>query len=371
LNLSPKERAFENKFRKNLTSWRSNTPWPGIVFCALLTISAFYIHRLPYHPFSAVLLALLLGMLVRNLFPATAHLKPGVDVVIKRLLPMGIILLGAGLDFYDLLLLGLHVLFGVIILIGVIVIATRYIARYFNVGDKLAMLIGLGTAICGSSAIIAAAPVIESDERDIAISIATVNLLGVVSMLAFPVIGTMLLLSPEVYGVWCGLSIHATPQVIAAGFTHHLDGQRAGEVATIVKLTRISLLGPAVFCAGLAYASKRRKEAVYIGHEVNYRKLLPSFVIFFLAMASLRTIGFLPEITFHMSERFVFGQGDHTLNLADFLGNSGKWIITGAMAGVGLITEFRGMKTGGISPLLLGFVATVLISILGLVYAVL
>jgi uncharacterized integral membrane protein (TIGR00698 family) len=231
------------------------------------------------------------------------------------------------------------------------------------------MLIGIGTAICGSSAIIAAAPVIESEERDIAISIATVNLLGVVSMLLVPLLGTLIMLSPEVYGIWCGLSIHATPQVIAAGFAHHLDGQQAGEVATIVKLTRISLLGPAVFGVGLAYAYRRRREAVYIGHTVDYRKLIPTFILFFLAMAFLRTIGFLPEITFHMTDRFIFGQGDHTIHLADFLAKTAKWIITGAMAGVGLITEFRAMKTGGLSPFALGLGATVIISVLGLAYA--
>ena len=378
LNLSHRERAFEREFRKKLSIWHTSSPWPGIGVCAVLTGLAFYLHTLPYppftlsdgaHPLSAVLLALLLGMVLRNIIPATAQLKPGVDIVIKRLLPLGIVLLGARLDFYDLLRVGLHVLLGAIVLILIIIVTTGYLAKFFKVGDKLAMLIGIGTAICGSSAIIAAAPVIESEERDIAISIATVNLLGVLSMLLFPLLGTLIMLSPEVYGIWCGLSIHATPQVIAAGFAHHLDGQQAGEVATIVKLTRISLLGPAVFGVGLAYAYRRRREAVYIGHTVDYRKLIPTFILFFLAMAFLRTIGFLPEITFHMTDRFIFGQGDHTIHLANFLAKTAKWFITGAMAGVGLITEFRAMKTGGLSPFALGLGATVIISVLGLAYA--
>ena len=138
--------------------------------------------------------------------PLTWQLRPGTDFVIKRVLPLGIVLLGAGLDFYNLLMLGMRVLAGAAFIIAAIVLATRYLSRFVSVKRKLAMLIGIGTAICGSAAIVAAAPVIESDEEDIAISIAAVNLLGVVAMLIFPVLGGLLLQSPETYGEWCGLA---------------------------------------------------------------------------------------------------------------------------------------------------------------------
>ena len=295
--------------------------------------------------------------------PLTWQLRPGTDFVIKRVLPLGIVLLGAGLDFYNLLMLGMRVLAGAAFIIAAIVLATRYLSRFVSVKRKLAMLIGIGTAI------VAAAPVIESDEEDIAISIAAVNLLGVVAMLIFPVLGGLLLLSPETYGEWCGLAIHATPQVIAAGFAHPTGVQTAGKIAAIVKLTRISLLGPALFILGVVYARQRRKQAVYVGQRVSYAKLIPAFVIFFFALAFLRTTGFLPEVTVHMTDRFLLGGGDRTFHLGLLLASAGKWLITGAMAAVGHITEFRALRTGGVRPFALGIASMGIIAVLGLAYA--
>jgi len=378
LKLSRKEQAFEARLRKKLAVWDQRSPFPGIAACAALTALAYFLHSLPFapftleggqHPLDAVLLALLLGLALRNLVPATASLKTGVNVVIKKLLPFGIVLLGAGLDFYDLIRVGFRVLSGTVVLIAIVVLATVYLARFFNLAGKQGLLIGVGTAICGSSAIVATAPVVESKEEDIAISLASINLLGALSMLAFPLLGAFLGLGPLIYGEWCGLAIHATPQVIAAGFAHHFDGAVAGEIATIVKLTRISLLGPTVFIIGALYARQRRKETVFVEPSLNYSQLLPTFVFFFVGMAVLKTAGFLPEVTFHWTERFLFGAGDRTVNLAEALSQAGKWTITAAIAGVGLITEFRALRTGGMRPFLLGLLASLGIALLGLAYS--
>lgn len=376
MHLSTREKKFEDSFRKKLAA--PDAPaWRGIAACAALTWLAFYLQTLPFapftlngtHPLSAVLLALLLGLLIRNMLPAGAGLKPGVDLVIKKLLPAGIVLLGAGLDFYDLIRVGFRVLLGAVVLIVGIIILTRLLSRFLHVESDQGLLIGVGTAICGTSAIVALAPVVESKEKDIAISIASINLLGALAMFVFPFAGALLSLPPETYGEWCGLAIHATPQVIAAGFAHHLDGEMAGKIATIVKLTRISLLAPAVFVIGALYARYRRQKEVFVAPTVNYRRLIPTFVLFFVGMAFLRTMGFFPEVTLHMADQFVFGAGDRTLDLAAVLGHAGKWIITAAIAGVGLSTEFRALRTGGLRPLILSLLAAVMIALLGLGYA--
>ncbi len=376
MNLSKKEKKFEDRFRKKLFV-PADPSWWGVCACVFLTWLAFYLYALPFapftlngtHPLSAVLLALLLGLALRNAIPAAIRLKPGIDVVIKKLLPVGIVLLGADLDFYDLVRVGFRVLFGAVVLIVVIILLTRYLSHIFKVDPEQGLLLGIGTAICGTSAIVATAPVVESKEKDIVISITAVNLLGALAMFVFPFAGALLALPAEVYGEWCGLAIHATPQVIAAGFAHHLDGETAGEIATIVKLTRISLLGPVVFVIGAIYAHNRRKKAVFVAPNVNYRQLVPTFVLFFVGMAFLRTMGFFPEITLHMTERFVFGAGDRTLDLAEVLGTAGQWVITAAIAGVGLMTEFRTLRMGGARPFMLGLAASVLIAALGLGYA--
>ena len=144
----------------------------------------------------------------------------------------------------------------------------------------------------------------------------------------------------------------------------------AGETATVVKLARISLLGPVVFVIGMDYARRRRRRGVFLARAVKYRDLVPAFILFFLGMSALRTLGLLPEITLHMSDRFLFGAGDRTLDLAAALGDGGKWMITAAIAGVGLMTEFRAIRQAGVRPFVLGLLASGLLAGLGLLYAV-
>ena len=377
MNLSRREQGFEQRLRRQLMTWEQNSSWPGILVCAGLTWSAYQINHLPYvpftmadgrHPVSAVLLALHFGNALGNLLPVARWLKPGIEVVIRKLLPFGIILLGARLDFYNLIRVGLGALLGALLLIALVMASAHLFEKRLKIGGKLAMLLGIGTAICGSSAIAAAAPVIEAKKEDVALSIAAVNILGAVAMLLFPAIGTALLLSPEIYGAWCGLAIHATPQVIAAGFAHPVDGQTAGEIATIVKLVRISLLGPVLFLIGAVYAHRRRREAAYVGGGIDYRKLVPSFVLLFLLAAGLRTSGFFPEVTFHMTDRFLLGAGDRTMDLAQVLGLAAGWLITTAIAGVGLLTEFRALKTGGARPFALGVSCSIVAAVGALLY---
>ena len=379
MNLSSRARASEARLRKKFAVGTQSSPIPGVAVCVILTCLAAVIHVLPYPPFttsdgrhviSSVLLALLLGILLGNLFPVRRVLKSGIDFTVKKLLPVGIVLLGSQLDFYDLIEVSLEVLLGVVVIITLVILLTKFLAGLLGVGSRLALLIGVGTAICGSSAIVAAAPVVEADEEDIAFSIATINLLGVLAMLLFPLVGLLLQLEAGAYGIWCGLAIHATPQVVAAGFAHYSDGQFAGEIATIVKLTRISLLGPTVFVLGSLYARWCRQKGFFV-RRVQYARLVPGFVLLFLAMAFLRTMGFLPEVTLHMTDRFVLGVGDRTLDLAGLLGQTAHWFITGAMAGMGLMTDVRSMNSGGMKALLLGLLAGGAIMLLGLLHVVL
>lgn len=378
MDLSPKERSFESQFRKRLSVWPKESPWPGVALCAALTFIASEIHRLSFppfttadgqHPISAVLIALLLGMLVRNLIPSVTSLKAGIDAMVKKWLPVGIVLLGARLNFYDLVQVAVQVAIGAAVLIGFLIVMSRVVAPRFGVEPKLGMLIGVGTAICGSSAIVAVSPVVEAKDEEMAYSIGVVNLLGVAAMLIYPVLGAMMSIDADAYGAWCGLGIHATPQVIAAGFAHPGDGQTAGEMATIVKLVRISLLGPAVFGVGAWYAHHRRQEAVYIGKPVQYSKLVPGFVVVFLGFALLRTLGFLPDVTLHLTDQFVLGGGDRVIPIAGTMSTIGKWLITAAMAGVGLSTAFSAMKAGGVKPLVFGIVLAGVMGALGLAVA--
>jgi uncharacterized membrane protein YadS len=222
-------------------------------------------------------------------------------------------------------------------------------------------LLGVGTAICGGTAIVATAPVIEAEEKDVVFSVATVTLLGLVSMFLLPILGQMLRLPSPAFGVWAGLAIHQTPQVVAAGFAF---SPVAGETATIIKLARVCLLAPVVFLIGVWYARRRAQSAASsTAGRVRYRKMFPLFVVGFLGMALLRTLGFLPLLAVQMPNAAVGGPLNFDLSVAAGAQRVSEWCIVASMAGVGLETKFAALRQTGLKPLVAGALAALCITV--------
>lgn len=330
---------------------------PGVAVCAAVTLVAIWLSELPFKPFTVegkhpvepVMIAILLGMIIANMLSLAGMLAPGIKFTAKKLLPLAIILVGARLDFMSILKVGAT---GVVMSVGTIALALGLFllfVRWKWVETKLGLLLGIGTAICGGTAIVAAAPVIEAEEKDVSFGVATVTLLGLIGMFLLPVLGHLMHLSDQSFGIWAGLSIHQTPQVIAAGYSYN-DAQTAGDVATTVKLARVCLLAPVIFVIGWVAARQARSSAS--GGRVNYARMFPLFVFGFLAMALLRTLGWLPDILI----------GKTVIRIPAWCETASKWLIVASMAAVGLETSFVALKQTGLRPLLLGLVSSVIIS---------
>src|SRR5258706_446965 len=247
------------------------------------------------------------GMVLSNCWKLPKAIQPGLKFSVKKLLPLGIVLLGARLDYRKMLKAGAEGLVLSILETVVALALLMLLTRLLKLPRKLGVLLGVGTAICGGTAIVATAPVIDAEEKDVVFSVATVTLLGLIAMFALPVIGHFLELTSKEFGIWAGLAIHQTPQVVAAGFAYSPTGQpyspEAGQTATIVKLARVCLLAPVVFIIGVVYARQKLK-ATGVGErkKINYLHLFPTFVIGFLAMALMNTLGLLPKLTLHITQ---------------------------------------------------------------------
>jgi len=222
---------------------------------------------------------------------------------------------------------------------------------------------------------VATAPVIEAEEKDVAFSVATVTLLGLIGMFTLPFLGHALNLSAKQFGVWAGLAIHQTPQVVAAGYAYSPNGAEyspvAGDTATIVKLARVCLLAPVVFVIGVTYARRKlAKSGVTERKKINYLHLFPMFVLGFLAMALLKTFGLIPDLTFHVTDGLLKA-GDHNVSLAGLAEQLSKFCIVISMAGVGMETKFASMKQTGLKPFAASLFAVVVVAllILGLIHA--
>src|ERR1043166_3000017 len=259
------------------------------------------------HPIEPVMLAIILGMALSNLWALPKALQAGIKFSVKKLLPLGIVLLGARLDFAVMRRVGLPGLCVSVLETFVALGLLAILVRVLKLPLKLGTLLGVGTAICGGTAIVATAPVIEAEDQDVVMSVATVTLLGLIAMFTLPILGTVLELSSKAFDVSAGLAIHQTPQVVAAGFAYSPAGlpysPEAGQTATIVKLARVCLLAPVVFSIGLLYARRKAKETgVGERKKINYLHLFPMFVVGFLAMALLKTLGLLPDLTVHVTQ---------------------------------------------------------------------
>ena len=343
---------------------------PGLALTLVLAVAAQVIFQLPVPPFSigdparhpidAMLVAILLGILVRNTVGLHASMTAGVRYAVLKLLPIAIVLMGAKLDFFDVMRTSGHALVISVLCVMIALGLTLWLCRLTGVGQKLGILIGVGTAICGGTAIAVTAPVIEADDNETAFAVTTITVLGLVSVFLFPAIGAALDMGQREFGVWAGTAVHSTPQVVATGFAY---GPIAGDVATIVKLVRVLLLAPVVMIIGAWYgAQKRRRQQAHVTQLGRMSTLFPPFIFGFVLVALAGTMNLLPDFTLHLEESFLWQQQELPVTLAHMVTTVSGFLITMSMAGVGLGVHLRGFATVGMKPLYIGIFATAVLA---------
>jgi uncharacterized integral membrane protein (TIGR00698 family) len=240
----------------------------------------------------ALVIAILLGVLVRTLWAPGAIWRPGINFSAKTLLEIAIVLLGASLSASTVWALGPILLFGIVTIVAVSIASSYAICSAFGLPPRMCILIACGNSICGNSAIVAVAPIIGATSDEVASSIAFTAVLGVVVVLTLPLLVPILELSLTQYGVLAGLTVYAVPQVLAATLP---IGALSNQVGTVVKLVRVLMLGPVVL--GLSLLTRRaRRDAddAPRGKWPAFQELVPWFILGFLFFALARSLGFIP-----------------------------------------------------------------------------
>lgn len=327
---------------------------PGLLLASLIAVISQFLEGLieigGQNPISGVIIAILIGILIKNTMSLPDSVLPGVRFALQRVLKFAIILLGLSLSFTAVLKTGGDALGIILICVTVAISLTYWIGVKMGLSNKLAALIGIGCAICGSTAIVASAPAIEADDSDVTFSVATITLFGVVAIFLYPIIGKVLMMTDTQFGTWAGIAIHETAQVIAGGFAF---SDPAGEIATVVKLTRTVLLAPLTLIFGIIYA---RSQAGKSTQKINYVRIFPWFVVGFIALAIVRTYG-----------DSIMGDSAAWNDFLAYAKTVSKFLIVIAMAGVGLLTSFADMKTVGIKPFFVGLIASVIMAVFSIV----
>ncbi|PTQ74732.1 YeiH family protein [Celeribacter persicus] len=311
---------------------------PGLMATGALAALAILAQRwigVPY--LSPMVLAMVAGIVLRNAFGFASVLVPGVSLSVRKILRAGIVLMGFQLTLGQLEGIGLNGVLIVVVVLAATFIFTKAMARVLGVERKLGELIAAGTSVCGASAVIAVNTVTGGEDEDVAYAIACVTVFGTLSMLIMPVMGGFLAMAPESYGLWVGATVHEMAQVMGAAFTH---GDAAGQAGTIAKLSRVLMLAPLILALG---ALAQQDEGVSGG-----RAPMPWFVFGFIAVVVLNSLVDVPPMA------------------SQALAHVTAFFLTMALAGMGLETHVARLRQKGVRPLMLGAVAWVFVSVLGL-----
>lgn len=298
------------------------------------------------HPLEATALAVVFGVLARNLKLVPAVFHAGIKSFEKFLI-WGVILIGATLNFKDFRTQGPKMLTIILVTMLVSYFVIYALGRLFKLPWTLATLLAVGTTICGGSAIAITAPLIKAKEEETSYAIGTITLWGLAAILLYPKIAQLLGVTDIQFGVFAGTAIHATPQVVGAGF---IFSDLAGKTATAIKLVRNCFMAPLAFVIAAWYAKRPQSAAAQAApqsagsRKVNAAKAFPWFLFGYFLMAGLNTAGYFSKTGI------------------DGLTWLGRFLITIAMAGIGLNTVFGAFKKVGLKPLLVGLLGALVVA---------
>ena len=263
---------------------------PGLALCGLVTAAATVLEAvesalLGRAWIESLVLAILLGMALRTVHRIDPRFDPGIRVGAKLLLEIAVVLLGASVSAGALLENGAGLMGGIAAVVALAIVLSYAIGRGFGLPRKMALLIACGNSICGNSAIAAVAPVIDADGQEVAAAIAFTAVLGVVVVLALPLLDARLSFSPVQFGVFAGLTVYAVPQVLAAAGAVSVSSVHIG---TLVKLVRVLMLGPVVLVLSLLGRGDGRRRP-------SLAHMVPWFIAGFLLLLAMRSLGAIPQ----------------------------------------------------------------------------
>lgn len=317
----------------------------GIGFCLLIAVPAWLLGKwLPV--VGGPVFAILMGMCLALMIKEQPALEPGVKYTSKKILQYAVILLGFGMNLTDILEKGKQSLPIILATIITALVIAFVMYKVLKMDSKISTLVGVGSCICGGSAIAATAPVIDADDEEIAQAISVIFLFNVIAALIFPSLGGVLGLSNEGFGLFAGTAVNDTSSVTAAATAWDgIHGSNTLEAATIVKLTRTLAIIPITLVLALWQAKAAGQEA---GGTFQIKKIFPFFILFFILASVITTVFSLP--------------GFVTAPIKEL----SKFFIIMAMAAIGFNTNLvKLVKTGG-KPIFMGFCCWVGISVVSL-----
>lgn len=308
--------------------------YKGFISCIIIAVPCHYLGKLfPVigGPVLAILSGMIIGSFLRNK-SFFSDLAPGIKFTSKYILQLAVVLLGFGMNLNSVLLTGKESLPIIVSTISIALIISYILYKVLDIPPKISTLIGVGSSICGGSAIAATAPVIEAEEDEIAQAISVIFLFNVIAALIFPSLGAMIGFTDNGFGIFAGTAVNDTSSVTAAASAWDgIHGSNTLDIAAIVKMTRTLAIIPITVTLAL-YRSKSSESK----NKMNLIKVFPVFILFFVLASIITTFANLPA------------------ELISLLKSASKFFIVMAMAGIGINTDIIKLVKTGAKPILMG-----------------
>ena len=306
-------------------------------------------------PISTAMIAILLGIFFGNIFTIRKSFQKGLDFTREYILKLGIICLGIQLKPFEFLDFGKIAIPLIVVCIISVLVVIKLLIMKFKIPTRMAYLISIGSTVCGTTAIMATAPVIKANKNEVSYAIANITLFGILSMLLYPYFANIYFEGNSLFaGLFLGTSIHETSQVAAAGliYDQQFNSPETLNIATVTKLIRNTFLIIMIPLFAFLYNRGQRKKKNY-----SILNIFPYFVLGFVGMIILRNLG---------DHLFILDGNDNWFNTINFIQISSKIFLTMAMAAIGLSTNLKDIKTMGYKPFFIGFIAMLTVGIVSI-----
>jgi len=338
---------------------------PGIILAFILyTLSqilnnAIGVELLGYDksPISTAMIAILLGIMLGNIFKIRKGFLLGLEFTQKYILKLGIIFLGIQLKPFEFLKFGTIAIPLIIVCIISVLIVIKLLIKKFKISTKMAYLISIGSTVCGTTAIMATAPVIKASKSEVAYAIANMTVFGIISMLIYPYFANIYFNGDPLFvGLFLGTAIHETSQVAAAGliYDQQFNSPETLNIATVTKLIRNTFLVIMIPLFAFLYNRGKTKKKNY-----SLLDIFPYFVLGFIGLIIFRNIG--DQIFLNENSQLIWQ------SVISNIKDSAKIFLSMAMAAVGLSTNLKDLKSIGYKPFAVGFIAMLTVGLVSII----
>ena len=300
--------------------------WHGVILCSIIAVISTLLGQL-FPIIGGIIFSIILGIIIGNAIKLPNKYQPGIKFAAKKILQYAIIVMGFTLNLRVVVEMGLSSLPITLTTITAALLTSIWLGKVMNIEENIRTLIGVGTAICGGSAIAAASPIVDAKEDEVAFSLSTIFLFNIIAVFIFPVIGHQIGLSDIGFGHFAGTAINDTSSVVAAGYAF---SETAGDTATIVKLVRALMIIPVCLILVMLQVKKSEKKVFSI------KKVFPWFILYFFLASVVTSIIDLPEA------------------IISYIKIPSTFMISIAMAGIGLSVSIKQFRTIGFKPIFLG-----------------